>query len=75
MYSLMVVLSLLLSAAFLHVFVFRRRAYLPLLRRSARGHPLHAQLGDLRDRGDADRAGAVVLLAERRPAADPQGRA
>jgi mannosyltransferase len=31
MYSLMVVLSLLLSAAFLHVFVYRRRAYLPLL--------------------------------------------
>jgi hypothetical protein len=30
MYSLMVVLSLLLSAAFLHVFVFRRRQYLPL---------------------------------------------
>lgn len=30
MYSLMVVLSLLLSAAFLHVFVFRRRKYLPL---------------------------------------------
>ena len=30
MYSLMVVLSLLLSAAFLHVFVFRNRAYLPL---------------------------------------------
>ena len=29
MYSLMVVLSLLLSAAFIHVFVFRRRAYLP----------------------------------------------
>lgn len=30
MYSLMVVLSLLTSAAFLHVFVFRRRAYLPV---------------------------------------------
>ena len=30
MYSLMVVLSLLLSATFLHVFVFRRRKYLPL---------------------------------------------
>ncbi len=30
MYSLMVVLSLLLSATFLHVFVFRRRNYLPL---------------------------------------------
>jgi mannosyltransferase len=31
MYSLMVVLSLLLSATFLHIFVFRRRSYLPLL--------------------------------------------
>lgn len=30
MYSLMVVLSLLLSAALLHIFVFRRRKYLPL---------------------------------------------
>ena len=30
MYSLMVVLSLLLSAAFIHVFVFQRRKYLPL---------------------------------------------
>ena len=29
MYSLMVVISLLLSAAFIHVFVFRRRVYLP----------------------------------------------
>jgi hypothetical protein len=31
MYSLMVVLSLLLSATFIHVFVFRRRKYLPFL--------------------------------------------
>lgn len=31
MYSLMVVLSLLLSATFIHVFVFRRRRYLPFL--------------------------------------------
>jgi mannosyltransferase len=30
MYSLMLVLSLLVTAAFLHVFVFRRRRYLPL---------------------------------------------
>ncbi len=30
MYSLMVVLSLLLSAAFIHIYVFRRRQYLPL---------------------------------------------
>ena len=30
MYALMIVLSLLLTAAFLHVFVYRRRTYLPL---------------------------------------------
>ena len=30
MYSLMVVLSLLTSAAFLHVYVYRNRRYLPL---------------------------------------------
>jgi mannosyltransferase len=30
MYALMIVLSLLLTAAFLHVFVYRRRSYLPL---------------------------------------------
>ena len=53
MYSLMVVLSLLLSAAFLHVFVFRRRSYLPLFVGPARGHPLHPQLGHLRDGGHA----------------------
>ncbi|MDQ3587331.1 MAG: glycosyltransferase family 39 protein [Actinomycetota bacterium] len=31
MYSLMVLLSLIVTAAFVHVFVFRRRQYLPLL--------------------------------------------
>ena len=67
MYSLMVVLSLLLSAAFLHVFVFRRRKYLPLLRGAARGHPLHPQLGDLRDGGDAGRARCSPCWRTRRP--------
>ncbi len=76
MYSLMVVLSLLLSAAFLHVFVFRRREYLPLLRRAARGHPLHPQLGHLRHRGHARGARASPFLAtdDRRGVAQGRGR-
>ena len=61
MYSLMLLLSLLTAAAFLHVFAFRRRGYLPafvVVPRPARVHP---QLGPLHGRGLARRAHPVLV--------------
>ena len=75
MYSLMVVLSLLLSAAFLHVFVFRRRSYLPLFVGAARRHPLHAQLGHLRHGRHARRVRRAAAGAADDRRAPAQGRA
>ena len=50
MYSLMLVLSLLATAAFLHVFAFGRRRYLPVFMVLSRP-ALHPQLGALPGRG------------------------
>ena len=51
MYALMLVLSLLATAAFLHVFAFGRRRYLPLFMILLAGDALHPQLGPLPRRG------------------------
>ena len=61
MYALMLVMSLLATAAFLHVFAFGRRRYLPLFMILLARDALHAQLGPLPGRRPRARADPVLV--------------
>ena len=69
MYSLMLLLSLLTAAAFLHVFAFRRRALPARVRGLPRAARVHAQLGALHGGGRARRARAVLVRVRGPPRA------